>query len=144
MHALVEWKLYDSCGVHHVTSKHKEIFMLVKKDYPLQKGLALVMISYKLQVENYSQMANGLILKIYKITNSLRQQDSYEVPTSTASTTTTDTTSAETGKKSGRTVTLTAEDMQKKKNDVKARTTLLLQAWIGSLQQGVVNSLDTD
>nr|GEU93310.1 hypothetical protein [Tanacetum cinerariifolium] len=30
------------------------------------------------------------------------------------------------GKKSGRTVTLTAEDMQKKKNDVKARTTLLL------------------
>nr|GEW63427.1 hypothetical protein [Tanacetum cinerariifolium] len=41
-------------------------------------------------------------------------------------TTTTDTTSGETGKKSGRIVTLTAEDMQKKKNDVKARTTLLL------------------
>nr|GEV18378.1 hypothetical protein [Tanacetum cinerariifolium] len=32
----------------------------------------------------------------------------------------------ETGKKSRRTVTLTTEDMQKKKNDVKARTTLLL------------------
>nr|GEZ25818.1 hypothetical protein [Tanacetum cinerariifolium] len=30
------------------------------------------------------------------------------------------------GKKTGRTVTLTAEDMQKRKNDVKARTTLLL------------------
>nr|GFA18363.1 hypothetical protein [Tanacetum cinerariifolium] len=28
MHALVEWKLYDSCGVHHVTAKDKEIFML--------------------------------------------------------------------------------------------------------------------
>nr|GEZ01619.1 hypothetical protein [Tanacetum cinerariifolium] len=41
-------------------------------------------------------------------------------------TTTTNTTSGETGKKSRRTVTLTAEDMQKKKNDVKARTTLLL------------------
>nr|GFA81723.1 hypothetical protein [Tanacetum cinerariifolium] len=39
---------------------------------------------------------------------------------------TTDTASGETGKKSGRTVTLTTEDMQKKKNDVKARTTLLL------------------
>nr|GFB52615.1 hypothetical protein [Tanacetum cinerariifolium] len=52
--------------------------------------------------------------------------DSYEVPTSTASTTTTDTPSGKTGNKSGRTVTLTAEDMQKKKNDVKARTTLLL------------------
>nr|GFC65231.1 hypothetical protein [Tanacetum cinerariifolium] len=52
--------------------------------------------------------------------------DSYEVPTSTASTTTTDTPSGETGKTSRRTVTLTAEDMQKKKNDVKERTTLLL------------------
>nr|GEV46166.1 hypothetical protein [Tanacetum cinerariifolium] len=52
--------------------------------------------------------------------------DSYEVPASTASTTTTETTSGETGKKSGRTVTFTAEDMQKRKNDVKARTTLLL------------------
>nr|GEU49978.1 hypothetical protein [Tanacetum cinerariifolium] len=66
MHAPVEWKLYDSCGVHHVTSKDKEIFMLVEKDYPLKKVLALVMISYKLQVENYSQMASDLILKIYK------------------------------------------------------------------------------
>nr|GEV02312.1 ribonuclease H-like domain, reverse transcriptase, RNA-dependent DNA polymerase [Tanacetum cinerariifolium] len=52
--------------------------------------------------------------------------DSYEVPTSNTDTTTTDTTSGETGTKSRRTVTLTAEDMQKKKNDVKARTTLLL------------------
>nr|GFB87136.1 hypothetical protein [Tanacetum cinerariifolium] len=49
--------------------------------------------------------------------------DTYEVP---ASTITTDTASDAIGKKKGRTVTLTAEDMQKKKNDVKARTTLLL------------------
>nr|GEU56869.1 hypothetical protein [Tanacetum cinerariifolium] len=57
----------------------------------------------------------------------------------TANTTTTDKTSDESGTKSGRTVTLTAEDMQKKKNDVKARTTLLL--WI--LTQGIfgLNSL---
>nr|GFC16406.1 ribonuclease H-like domain-containing protein [Tanacetum cinerariifolium] len=47
-------------------------------------------------------------------------RDSYVVP---ANTTTTDTTS---GERLGRTVTLTAEDMQRKKNDVKARTTLLL------------------
>nr|GEV53291.1 hypothetical protein [Tanacetum cinerariifolium] len=55
MHAPVEWKLYDTCGVHHVTSKYKEIFMLVEKDYPLRKGLAIVMICCKLQgriVEN--------------------------------------------------------------------------------------------
>nr|GEY33226.1 hypothetical protein [Tanacetum cinerariifolium] len=74
MHALVDWKLYDSCEVHHVAAKDKEIFMLVEKDYPLRKGLALVMICYKLQVENFSQMANDLVLKIYKIANSPRQQ----------------------------------------------------------------------
>nr|GEX19905.1 hypothetical protein [Tanacetum cinerariifolium] len=74
MHASVDWRLYDSCGVHHVTSKDKEIFMLVEKDYPLRKGLTLVMICYKLQVENFSQMENDLVLKIYKIVNSLRQQ----------------------------------------------------------------------
>nr|GEY03933.1 hypothetical protein [Tanacetum cinerariifolium] len=68
----VEWKLYDSCGVHHVAAKDKEIFMLVEKDYPLRKGLALVMICYKLQVENFSQMANELVLKIYRIANSSR------------------------------------------------------------------------
>nr|GEY03379.1 hypothetical protein [Tanacetum cinerariifolium] len=75
MHAPVEWKLYDSCGVHHVTFKDKEIFMLVKKDYPLRKGLVIVMIGYKLQVENYSQMANDLIMKIFKIANCPSQQD---------------------------------------------------------------------
>nr|GEU97276.1 hypothetical protein [Tanacetum cinerariifolium] len=74
MHALVEWKLYDTCGVHQVTSKEREIFMLVEKDYPLRKGLAIVMICYKLQVKNYSQMANDLILKIYKIANYPSQQ----------------------------------------------------------------------
>nr|GEZ17243.1 hypothetical protein [Tanacetum cinerariifolium] len=45
MHAPVEWKLYDLCGVHQVTAKDKDIFMLVEKDYPLRKGLAIVMIS---------------------------------------------------------------------------------------------------
>nr|GEZ71358.1 hypothetical protein [Tanacetum cinerariifolium] len=74
MHAPVEWKLYDSCGVHHVTAIDKEIFMLVEKDYPLRKGLAIVMISYTLQVKNYSRMANNLILKIFKIASTPRQQ----------------------------------------------------------------------
>nr|GEY29004.1 retrovirus-related Pol polyprotein from transposon TNT 1-94 [Tanacetum cinerariifolium] len=52
--------------------------------------------------------------------------NSYEVPANDPSTTTTNTTSGKAGTKSGRTVTLTTEDMQKKKNYVKARTTLLL------------------
>nr|GEV06378.1 retrovirus-related Pol polyprotein from transposon TNT 1-94 [Tanacetum cinerariifolium] len=48
--------------------------------------------------------------------------DSYVVPASPSSTTTIDTTSDESGKKSGRTVTLTAEDMQKNKNDATKKT----------------------
>nr|GEW08278.1 hypothetical protein [Tanacetum cinerariifolium] len=56
----------------------------------------------------------------YALWEVIEFEDSYVVP---ANTTTIDTTS---GEKSGRTVTLTAEDMQRKKNDVKARTTLLL------------------
>nr|GFA71843.1 hypothetical protein [Tanacetum cinerariifolium] len=44
-------------------------------------------------------------------------EDSYEVPANDPSTTTINTTSGEVGTKSGRMVTLTTEDMQKKKND---------------------------
>nr|GEX40703.1 hypothetical protein [Tanacetum cinerariifolium] len=72
MHDPLEWKLYDTCGVHHVFTKDQEIFMLVEKDYPLRKGLATVMICNKLQVEQYSYMANDLILKIHNIANSPR------------------------------------------------------------------------
>nr|GEV54103.1 putative ribonuclease H-like domain-containing protein [Tanacetum cinerariifolium] len=234
IHASVGWRLYDICGVHHVMFKDLEIFMLVEKNYPLRKALALVMICYKLQVENYYQMATDLVRKIQQIADTPSLQEfplleelptaredichcqkkreattrkialllmsrrncqskvavtlreslsicitlsfhthqeidqqyltvakipildtgkfeqwqfriqqylqhehyamweviefgnSYEVPTSTTDTTTTYTTSGETSTKSGRTVTLTTEDMQKKKNDVKARTTLLL------------------
>nr|GFB58010.1 hypothetical protein [Tanacetum cinerariifolium] len=71
------WKITRLGGSSAI--KDKEIFMLVENDYPLRKGLAIGMISYKLQVENYSRMANDLILKIYKIASTTRQQE--EVPT---------------------------------------------------------------
>nr|GEW77304.1 hypothetical protein [Tanacetum cinerariifolium] len=81
MHDPVEWRLYDSCGVHHVHSKDQEIFMLVERDYPLRKVLAIVMISNKLQVENYSQMANDLILKIHQIANRIpTASDEFPLP----------------------------------------------------------------
>nr|GEV94179.1 hypothetical protein [Tanacetum cinerariifolium] len=72
MHDPLDWKLYDTCGVHHVFTKDQKIFMLVERDYPLRRGLTIMMISNKLQVKNYSQMANDLILKIHNITNSPR------------------------------------------------------------------------
>nr|GEV65444.1 ribonuclease H-like domain-containing protein [Tanacetum cinerariifolium] len=81
MHDPVEWRLYETCGVHHVLSRDQEIFMLVEKDYPLRKGLTIVMISNKLQVENYSQMASDLIQKIHKIANSIpTASDEFPLP----------------------------------------------------------------
>nr|GFA39436.1 hypothetical protein [Tanacetum cinerariifolium] len=81
MHDPVEWRLYDTCGVHYVLSRDQEIFLLVERDYPLRKGLAIVMISNKLQVENYSQMASDLILKIHKIENSIpTASDEFPLP----------------------------------------------------------------
>nr|GEV66389.1 hypothetical protein [Tanacetum cinerariifolium] len=62
----------------------------------------------------------------YALWEVIEFRDSYEVPANDLSTTTTNTRSGEAGTKSGRTVTLTTKDMQKKKNDVKERTTLLL------------------
>ncbi|GJX89959.1 uncharacterized mitochondrial protein-like protein [Tanacetum coccineum] len=59
MHDPLVWRLYDTCGVHHVsTGRGHEIFMLMEKDYPLTKGLTTLMISNKLQVDQYSEMAN--------------------------------------------------------------------------------------
>nr|GEU29949.1 hypothetical protein [Tanacetum cinerariifolium] len=74
---------------------------------------------WQFRIQQYLQHEHYALWEVIKF------GDSYEVPASTTSTTTTDTSSDVTGKKKGRTVTLTAEDMQKRKNDVKARTTLI-------------------
>nr|GEV33897.1 hypothetical protein [Tanacetum cinerariifolium] len=71
------------------------------------------------------QMQQYLQREHYALWEVIEFRDSYEVPANDPSTTTTNTTSGEASTKSRRTVTLTTEDMQKK-NDVKARTTLLL------------------
>nr|GEX06544.1 putative ribonuclease H-like domain-containing protein [Tanacetum cinerariifolium] len=64
----------------------------------------------------------------YALWEVIEFEDSYKAPENNLSTTTTSTTTTSTtsGDKSRRTVTLTTEDMQRKKNDVKSRTTLLI------------------
>nr|GFA45248.1 hypothetical protein [Tanacetum cinerariifolium] len=65
-----EMKLWStSCGCQ----RQRDLYAS-RKDYPLRRGLALVMINYKLQVEDYSQMAEDLIRKIYNIANTPRKQ----------------------------------------------------------------------
>ncbi|GJW11218.1 ribonuclease H-like domain-containing protein [Tanacetum coccineum] len=64
MHDPLTWRLYDTCGVHHVsTDKGHDIFMLVEKDYPLTRGLMTVMLANKLQVDQSSEMANEALRK---------------------------------------------------------------------------------
>ncbi|GJV92374.1 hypothetical protein Tco_1540187, partial [Tanacetum coccineum] len=59
---------------HHVsTEKGQDIFMLVEKDYPLTKGLATLMLSNKLRVDQQSEMADELLTKIYNIANKPRK-----------------------------------------------------------------------
>ncbi|GKA33967.1 hypothetical protein Tco_0720396 [Tanacetum coccineum] len=44
--------------VHHVsTDRGHDIFMLVEKDYPLTRGVLTLMLCNKLQVDQYSEMA---------------------------------------------------------------------------------------
>ncbi|GJV80852.1 hypothetical protein Tco_1516722 [Tanacetum coccineum] len=57
MHDPLEWRLYDTCGVHHVSTG---------------RGLTTLMMCNKLQVDQYSEMANELLMKIYSIANSPR------------------------------------------------------------------------
>ncbi|GJY32518.1 hypothetical protein Tco_0416987 [Tanacetum coccineum] len=74
MHDPLKWWLYDMCAVHHVsTEKGQDIFMLVKKDYPLTKGLTTLMLSNKLRVDQQSEMTDDLLTKIYNIANKSRK-----------------------------------------------------------------------
>ncbi|GKF22017.1 hypothetical protein Tco_0074339, partial [Tanacetum coccineum] len=66
MHDPLKWRLYDTCGVYHVsTDRGIDIFMLVEKEYPLSKGVLTLMLGNRLLVEQHSEMANELLRKIF-------------------------------------------------------------------------------
>ncbi|GJX31150.1 hypothetical protein Tco_0241005 [Tanacetum coccineum] len=70
MHEPLTWRLYDTCGVHHVSTETRlDIFMLVKKDYPMTRGLLMLMLVNKLQVDQHSKMADELLRKIFILAN---------------------------------------------------------------------------
>ncbi|GKC78769.1 hypothetical protein Tco_1129543 [Tanacetum coccineum] len=74
MHDPLVWRLYDTCGVHHVSSvRGHDIFMLVEKDYPLSKGVQMLMLANKLLVEQHLEMANEFLRKIFIQANRPRQ-----------------------------------------------------------------------
>ncbi|GKD50643.1 hypothetical protein Tco_1279619 [Tanacetum coccineum] len=70
MHDPLTWRLYDTCGVHHVSTETRlDIFMLVKKDYPMTRGLPMLMLVNKLRVDQHSEMADELLRKIFILAN---------------------------------------------------------------------------
>nr|GEV21486.1 hypothetical protein [Tanacetum cinerariifolium] len=92
-HPIIDWKHLDREDLNQLwrlvketlsnrpptSDKEMELWVELNRMYEPDKedqlkGQALVMICYKLQVKNFSQMANDLVLKIYKIANSPRQQ----------------------------------------------------------------------
>ncbi|GJX05961.1 hypothetical protein Tco_0193893 [Tanacetum coccineum] len=74
MHDPLVWRLYDTCGVHHVSSvRGHDILMLLEKDYPLSKGVQMLMLANKLLVEQHLELANELLRKIFIQANRSRQ-----------------------------------------------------------------------
>ncbi|GJW32967.1 hypothetical protein Tco_0052999 [Tanacetum coccineum] len=74
MHDPLKWRLYDTCGIHHVSKeKGMDIFILVEKEYPLSKGILMLMMVNKLFVEQSSEMANEILRKIFILANRPRQ-----------------------------------------------------------------------
>ncbi|GKE28036.1 hypothetical protein Tco_1443420 [Tanacetum coccineum] len=52
------WRLYDSCGVHHVsTKKGIDIYMLVENEYTLSRGTLTLILVAKLLVDQDNEMS---------------------------------------------------------------------------------------
>ncbi|GKC72689.1 hypothetical protein Tco_1118572 [Tanacetum coccineum] len=63
---VLEWKLYDSCGVHFLRMQHMQIYMLVKKKYYLTPATITDMLNKKLQYDHFSEMAYQLLKLLTK------------------------------------------------------------------------------
>ncbi|GKA61447.1 hypothetical protein Tco_0760854 [Tanacetum coccineum] len=63
---VLEWKLYDSCGVHSLMMQSMQIYMLVEKKYPLTPPTLSMMLEKKLQIDYESKMAYQLCKLIIK------------------------------------------------------------------------------
>nr|GFB04958.1 hypothetical protein [Tanacetum cinerariifolium] len=121
-----QWELSPSSGnalrisynhiSHLLSNSQKEMdhqYPTVAKIHVLDTGK---FEQWQFRIQQYLQHEHYALWEVIKV------GDSYNVPTSIDP----DDTTRRDVEQSGRTVTFTTKDMQKKKNDVKARTTLLL------------------
>ncbi|GJX87344.1 hypothetical protein Tco_0339358 [Tanacetum coccineum] len=63
---VLDWKLYDSCGVYSLRMQHVYIHMLVEKRYPLKPSTITDMLNKKLQVDYLNEMAYQLLKLLTK------------------------------------------------------------------------------
>ncbi|GKE27350.1 hypothetical protein Tco_1442734, partial [Tanacetum coccineum] len=63
---VLDWKIYDSCGVHSLRMQHVYIHMLVEKQYPLTPATITDMLNKKLQCDHFSEMLSIKKLEILK------------------------------------------------------------------------------
>ncbi|GJV89436.1 hypothetical protein Tco_1533374 [Tanacetum coccineum] len=63
---VLDWKLYDSCGVHSLRMQHMQIYMLVEKKYSLAPLTLSMMLENKLNIDYESEMAYQLFKLIIK------------------------------------------------------------------------------
>ncbi|GJT23473.1 hypothetical protein Tco_0893410 [Tanacetum coccineum] len=68
---VLDWKLYDSCGVHSLRMQHMQIYILVEKKYPLAPLTLSMMLEKKLMIDYESEMAYQLLKFIMKHINLL-------------------------------------------------------------------------
>nr|GEV35150.1 hypothetical protein [Tanacetum cinerariifolium] len=63
---VLEYKLYDSCGVHSLRMQSMHVYMLVEKTYPLTPPTLTMMLDKKLQIDYQSEIAYQLLKLILK------------------------------------------------------------------------------
>ncbi|GKA54014.1 putative ribonuclease H-like domain-containing protein [Tanacetum coccineum] len=63
---VLDWKIYDSCGVHSLRMQHMHIHMLVEKRYPFTPATITDMLNKKLQCDHFSEMVYQLLKLLTK------------------------------------------------------------------------------
>ncbi|GKC54976.1 copia protein [Tanacetum coccineum] len=66
---VLDWKLYDSCGVHSLMKQSVHIHMLVEKRYPFTPATITDMLNKNLQCDHFSKM--GRIVRIKRLLDDL-------------------------------------------------------------------------
>ncbi|GJT89857.1 hypothetical protein Tco_1078702 [Tanacetum coccineum] len=68
---VLEWKLYDSCGVHSLRKQNVNIHMLVEKRYPITPAIITDMLNKKLKFDHWNEMHYPLKLITKQLKNQL-------------------------------------------------------------------------